>query len=80
MENTTQQQTTTDSQSEQISLTDEQKFTPKSLPTAYVLWLTIRSQFLDTLCATTPELLDEWKEFETMRIKEIQEEQITIEP
>lgn len=47
---------------------------PKTLPTSYVLWLTIRSKFIDELALHNPEILSKWKEFEDKQLLAMEEQ------
>lgn len=51
---------------------ENQDNTPTTLPTAYVVWLTIRSKFLDEICSKDIDMLHRFKEFETEAIEELQ--------
>lgn len=44
---------------------------PTTLPTSYVMWLTLRSKFVDELAAKDTTILDRWKEFETWSLEEL---------
>lgn len=44
-----------------------------TLPTAYVMWLTIRSKFIDYLGETDTEILNKWKQFEDQQLEIIQQ-------
>jgi hypothetical protein len=45
---------------------------PTTLPTSYVMWLTMRSQFIDKLAETDTEIFHKWKEFEEYMIQNIE--------
>lgn len=47
---------------------------PQQLPTSYVLWLTMRSRFIDEIAKTNAEILIQWKEFENQEMQRIQTE------
>ena len=42
------------------------------LPTSYVMYLTMRSQFIDELAKTDLEVLHKWKEYEDKIFMELQ--------
>lgn len=42
---------------------------PTTLPMSYVLWLTIRSRFIDELGKTDQTILDKWKEYENLQLE-----------
>lgn len=44
-----------------------------TLPTAYVMWLTIRSKFIDYLGETDTEILNKWKQFEDVELEKLQQ-------
>lgn len=54
----------------------EPKEHPKQLPVSYVMWLTIRSQFVDELAKNDPSILDRWKEFEDLKMTEMEKEEL----
>lgn len=47
---------------------------PNTLPMSYVLWLTIRSQFIDELGKTDLSILDKWKEYENLQLEIMERE------
>jgi len=44
----------------------------KKLPLSYVMYLTMRSRFIDALALNDTEVLNKWKEYENLEIKRIQ--------
>jgi len=44
------------------------------LPLSYVMYLTIRSKFIDAMAEKDPELLNKWKEFENLQMELLEQE------
>jgi hypothetical protein len=44
------------------------------LPLSYVMYLTIRSKFIDALAQTDVEILHKWKEFENKEMEAMEQE------
>jgi hypothetical protein len=56
---------------------EKQNQNPKELtqlPVSYVLWLTMRSRFIDAYAKTNPEILNYWSEFEAEQMSIIEKE------
>jgi hypothetical protein len=48
---------------------------PITLPTSYIMFLTMRSQFIDELAKTDLEILHKWKEYEDKVFMELEAKQ-----
>jgi len=44
------------------------------LPTSYILWLTMRSRFIDEIAKQNADILNQWSYFEAQEIKRIESE------
>jgi len=44
------------------------------LPVSYVLWLTIRSRFIDEIAKQNAEILNQWSHFENQEMERIEKE------
>ncbi|QXP08006.1 MAG: hypothetical protein [Arizlama microvirus] len=51
-----------------------------NLPMSYVMWLTIRSKFIDHIAAKNITILEEWKQYEMEQIEELQREHLEANP
>jgi len=56
--------------SEEIVISEEKK--NNTLPLAYVMYLTMRSQFIDELAKTDIDILHKWKEYENQVFLELE--------
>jgi len=65
-------QTTTEHNLELSTEEFQEEHQKATLPTAYVMWLTIRSRFIDYLGETDTEILNKWKQFEDQELEKLQ--------
>jgi len=49
------------------------------LPLSYVMYLTIRSKFIDALAEKDPDILNKWKEFENLQFEVLDLENAKLE-
>jgi len=45
---------------------------PTKIPTAYVMWLTMRSRFIDEYAEKFPDILIHWKEYEDLQMQALE--------
>lgn len=62
------------SEIQNMEAASQQEAPTTKLPMSYVMWLTIRSKFIDEYAKTHPEILNLWKEYETQEIDRLIEE------
>lgn len=58
---------------EQETPQQQNELKPNQLPTSYVMWLTIRSKFLDQVTLEQPELFERYKEFENDYLNQLEQ-------
>lgn len=46
----------------------------QQLPLSYVMWLTMRSRFIDELCKTDTDMLNLWSQYENEQIDLLERE------
>lgn len=62
-------------QPEEMEISEEQTPQPQKLPLAYVMYLTMRSKFIDLLALHDEEILSKWKEYENQQILLMEQQQ-----
>jgi len=64
--------------SDTLEVDEQQTPQPQKLPLAYVMYLTMRSKFIDQLALHDEEILSKWKEYENQQITLMEQQQAAL--